>query len=153
MLGHNYSPNTKVTRVSAAVTAGTTDVVSAGVQLDGAHPEVMFVVNLGTITDGAPTAKLQQATQGNFSDAVDLEGSSLAAADTDDDKLLVLSLNRPLQKLGAHVRLVLARGGSTGCAVDSIVALQWGARTVPVTHDSSTVATSKLVTSPAEGTP
>jgi hypothetical protein len=134
-------------RVSAAVAVDTADITSDIVDMAG-FDGVRFIVLWGDITDGTPKVKVQQGAAAAMGDAADLEGTSVAAAITDDGKLLIVDVLHPAER---YVRCVVTRAGSTGAVVDGILAEKYQARTEPVTQDADVVANEKFVT-PAEGT-
>lgn len=137
-------------RVKAAQAVGTAAVNSDIIDMAAAEgfDSVCFLVLWGTITDGTPLVKGQQGAAANMSDAADLEGTSCVAAITDDDKISVLDIHRPIER---YVRAVLTRGGSTGAVVDAIVAILYDSKKEPVTQ-SDDVAIDERHVSPAEGT-
>ncbi len=78
----------------------------------------------------------------------DLEGTDVAIADDDDNKLAVLDVYRPQER---YVRLVVNRA-TQNAVIDGVIALQYKGRKAPVTHDVTTVAGAELHVSPDEGT-
>lgn len=143
----NLSKDAKVTRIMNGVVAGTSDQTSAVLDMDG-FESVEFIALFGALSTGAVTSiKLQQGALADMSDAADLEGTKLSIAESDDDKVLITELIKPKER---YLQVVVDRG--TGNAViDGIIAIQHGARVLPVTHASS-VAGSELHSSPSEGT-
>ena len=140
--------NTKTTRAMNAVAVGTTTQTGSILDMQG-FDGVIFIALLGAITDGTPSLKAAQGQAANLSDAADLEGSSTpVTADTDDNKALILDVYRPGER---YVRPAIVRGGATGCVIDGVIAIQYQARKKPTTQDT-TVAASKALASPAEGT-
>src|SRR6056297_244159 len=130
----NLSSRVKRTRVSNAVAAGTTDINSSSVDMQG-YRAVEFTVAFGAITSGAVTSvKLQ----GSDDDSTwsDLTGVSVTVADDDDNQLAILDVSKPRQR---YVRCVVDRG-TENAVVDSIVAAQYAAQVEPVTHDATTVS-------------
>ena len=147
---NNLQQKVKATRVSNAVAVGTTAVNTTVVDMQG-YDGVVFVVACGTITDGTPVIKVQQGQASNLSDAADLINTGVTLAATDDNKLAIVDVYRPVER---YVRCVVDRtigSPSTGCVVDSVVAIQYGAIKEPTTHDS-TVALAESHVSPIEGT-
>ena len=137
----------KVTRVMNAVAVGTTAQNSSEVDMAG-FDGVRFILLFGAITDGTPSIKAQQDVVTGMAGAADLQGSSIVAAVTDDNKALVLDIKNPVERF---LRVVVTRGGATGCVLDGIVAEQYGATARPITHAAS-VAGSETWGSPPEGT-
>ena len=144
----NLSKNSKVTRVLNAVAAGTSD--QTGSVIDMANfDSVTFYVAFGTITTGAATSiKVQQGQQSDGSDMADLAGTSVTIADTDDNKIAFVEVNRPLER---YVRVYVDRG-TQNAVIDAAWAVQTAPRVKPVTHDSTTVVTPEFWLSPSEGT-
>jgi len=145
----NFSLSHKVTRVSNAVAAGTTDINSSSVDMRD-YGAVAFIVAFGAITASAVTScKLQQSSDDGSSDSwADLEGTSITVADDDDNQLVVLDCVSPQER---YVRAVVDRG-TQNAVVDGIIAMQYMAQDEPVTHDPTTVVGSELHLAPAEGT-
>jgi hypothetical protein len=137
----------KVTRVSNAVAVGTTAVNSSVVDMTG-FEGCMFLCLWGTITDGTPLIKAQQDVVVGMGAAADLTGTSVVAAVTDDNKISILDVQRPIE---GFLRCVVTRGGATGAVLDGIIAIQYGANAQPTTHDATTVAASEAWVSPIEG--
>ena len=110
---------------------------------------VLFIAAFGTLDAGAATGiKVQQGAQANLSDAADLAGTALSMADTDDNKLLMVDVNRPAER---YVRAVVTRG-TANAVIDGVIAIQYGTRVLPAVQDTS-VAGSEAHVSPLEGTP
>ena len=142
----NLSKAAKLVRVSNAVAAGTTTVNSASVDMQGFHG-VAFAVEFGAITAGAATAiKLQGSHDGTAWD--DLKNTSQTVADSADNKTFVADVMRPMHR---YLRAVVSRA-TQNAAVDSILAIAYGADREPVALDPS-VAGVELHLSPAAGTP
>jgi hypothetical protein len=146
----NLSKAAKLTRVSAAVAAGTTDVESTAVDMKG-FDGVQFTVLFGAITASAVTSvKLQGSHDGSTWTGVngDLLGSGQAVADDADGKAFILDLYRSQFR---YVRCVVDRG-TQNAVVDGIIAQQYNADKEPVTHDATTVGGSEFHHAPAAGT-
>jgi hypothetical protein len=144
----NLDKGTKVTRVMNAQAVGTTNVNSSIIDMQG-FESVEFIALAGTITDGAFSIKLQDGADSGLSDAADVAGTSVAEANTDDNKALVLDIVRPVKR---YCRVVAVRGGATGAVIDGIIAIQYGARVKPASNDATTVANTETWVSPADGT-
>lgn len=142
----------KITRLSNAVAVGTTTITGAvggnGLDMTG-FDGVLFMAIFGAITDGTPDLKARQGQALNMSDAADLANTLLSALDTDDNKVLLLDVFRPLER---YVDCQVVRGGATGSVLDGIFALQYNTRDIPVTQPTGTVSGSEKHVSPAEGT-
>lgn len=143
----NLSKNTKLTRVINAQAVGTTTVNGSVVDMQN-FEGVMFAVAMGAVTDAA-SIKLQQGVQSDGSDMTDLEGTSVTVPADGDNQIFWLDIYRPRER---YVRVVVVRGGATGAVIDAGLAVQYGPRKAPTTHDSTTVGDGELHASPAEGT-
>lgn len=142
----NLSTNCKFTRVNNAAAAGTTDVESASVDMQNFNA-VCFVVSLGAITASAVT---DVHLEGSTDDSTfnDLAGTAQTVADDDDNQIWILDLRYPTLR---YIRCVVDRG-TANAVVDGIVAIQYQADFVPVTHDSTTVGGSEINVGVAAGT-
>jgi hypothetical protein len=145
----HLSKHVKITRVKTAQVAGTTDITSDTIDMQG-FDGVLFLAHMGTITSGAVTSlKGQQGAASGMGDAADLEGTGVTIADTDDDKVIGLDIFEPRER---YVRCIVDRG-TQNAVVDSITAIQYCKQgLLPTTHDSTTVGTVEAHRSPAEGT-
>ena len=143
-----FEDNHKLIRLGNAAAAATTDIEATGVDMAG-FGSVTFIVPFGTITAGAVTSvKAQQSDDNGSTDGwSDLAGSAVTVADTDDNKVAVLEITRPVKR---YVRPVVDRG-TQNAVVDGILAILSHPRTLPITADS-TLITPKLLNAPAEGT-
>lgn len=145
----NLSKACKITRVSNAVAAGTSDINSSSVDMgaDGGYDSVMFLVEFGTITSGAVTSvKAEQSA--DDSSWNDLAGTGVTVADTDDNGVAWLDVHRPGDR---YVRCTVDRA-TQNAVVDGITAIQYNARELPTTHDATTVLGGEFHLTPAEGT-
>ena len=144
----SFKENVKVTRVSNAVAAGTTDVECTGVNMAGFH-SVTFMAAFGTITANAVTSvKAQGSSDDGSTDTYsDLEGTSITVADDDDNQVVLLEVVQPTKQ---YIRLVVDRG-TQNAVVDGVFAFQTGARSGPVTQPTSVLG-SEIHETPDEGT-
>jgi len=141
----DLSSNWKVKRVINATAAGTTTINSTSVDMSG-FESVTFLVAFGAIVAGAATSiKAQQSSDDTSFN--DLKGTAVTVADTDDNKVAILEVIRPLDR---YVRVVVARA-TQNSTIDSAVAHQGRALEAAVSHDT-TVLGSELHHAPAEGT-
>lgn len=146
----NLSKEVKLLRHSNAVAAGTSDITpSAGVdtkEFEGC----MFVVEFGEITADAVTSiKVQQSDDNGVADAYsDLAGTAVAVADSADNKVFYVDIYRPRKR---YLKLIVDRA-TQNAVLDSILALLYGPRKLPTTHDSATVGGGETHASPDEGT-
>lgn len=148
MQGLSTLKNGKVTRCLNAVAAGTSEQAGASVDMSD-FEAVTFVAAFGAITASATTGmKVQQSDDdGGADDWTDLEGSAQAITPTDDDKIVAVEVVRPLKR---YLRPVVTRGVANA-VIDGVIALQTHPRKPPVAQSAS-VAGSKVMVSPAEGT-
>lgn len=128
--------------------AGSTDVAGAGLDMAGFEGVIAFVTLGALTTGGTCTLKWQQSSDDGSSDAYsDLEGTLITVnVDADDEKVVKMGLHKPVKR---YVRIYNDR--ATQNSVCSAFYLQYGARTIPVTDESTTVLGESHV-SPAEGT-
>ncbi len=140
--------DTKITRVSNASGASTSDVVCTAVDMKG-FDSCTFVASFGAITSGCEASvKARQSTAANMANPADLLGTSIAVADDDDDQCVVLEIHKPRER---YLQCVLLRETQTA-VVDGVIAIQSNAAETPTTHDSTTVVDAELHHAPAEGT-
>lgn len=144
----NFANNHKVTVVSNAVAAGTTDIDPTAIDMDG-FDSVAFIVQFGAITAGAVTSvKAQQSSDNGVGDAFsDLAGTAQTVADDDDNKAFIIDLFRPSER---YVKPYVDRA-TQNAVVESIIAIQYCARNAPVTQPAS-IGGYEIHNSPAEGT-
>ncbi len=144
----NLIKRCKVTRLANASAAGTSDVTSSSIDMAG-YDSVMFGVLFGAIVSGAVTSiKVRQDTVTGMGSAADLTGTSITVADTDDNKITLTEIFRPLERF-LDVVVSKATQNST---VDGIFAIQFNASGLPTTQDATTTLGNELHLSPVEGT-
>lgn len=147
-MGKNLLRGIKITRVSNAVAAGTTDVECSEVNMEG-FDGVQFVAQFGTITATAVTSmKAQQDIVTGMANAADLLGTGVSIADDESNLCLILDIYRPREQF---MRPVIVRG-TANAVIDSVIAIQYKADKKPTTQDATTIADSEQHISPAEGT-
>lgn len=145
----NLGKGVKITRLKTSQTVGTGTISGNVLDMQG-FDGVLFIAEFGTITDGTPSLKAQDGSTSNLTDASDLAGTAVTTAGSaDGGKAVTLDVFRPLKR---YIRPQVVRGGATGAVVDSVLAIQYSARSKPTVHDTSTVAGSKTLASPANGT-
>lgn len=136
------SQQVKFTKVADHSTAATTAVNSTGVDMTG-FDGVMFITSFGTAAANN-TINLAQGDD-NSTDWVDLKGTSVASGTSDED--VFVDIWRPSDR---YVRCEVARG--TSSTVESIWAIQYGARSVPNDNTTTGTITGETHISPIEGT-
>lgn len=138
--------NAAVDRVSNAVAAGTTDVNSSSVNMEG-YDCVAFAVAFGTITSTAVTS-IQIDHSDDDSSFGAVAGSKVTVADTASNKIALTEVVRPEKQ---YVRCTVDRG-TANAVIDGIFAIRTRARKAPVTQGSTVVGTTVIVGS-TTGTP
>jgi hypothetical protein len=138
----NLSNGVKITRVVGPTVAGTTTIDGTALDMQG-YEGVVFVGSVVTaaVNNGI---KAQQGQASNLSDAADLAGTAVLLDATKTQ--MVLDVYRPEER---YVRCQVVRGTST--VIDSVWAIQYGARVEPVSNVTAAQA-AELHVSPAEGT-
>lgn len=126
-----------------AVSAGT-DVEGAVVDMSG-FENVLFFVKIAT-SNAANFIKVQQGDEDDLSDAADLEGSAVVAAE--DGDVVAIEIRRPTKR---YVRAVIDRGGAN-TAVGDMYAVQGNARLTECDNNESDEIVSEILNSPDEGT-
>lgn len=131
----------------APVAAGTTVQNGTAIDMQG-WDGVLFVCFFGTITaTGVQGLKAQQGAASDGSDGADLAGSLASVTDAQSNTLAVVDVYRPQER---YVRPVVTRA-TANAVINGVIAIRYKGRKAPVTFSSS-VASSKFVQSPAEGT-
>ena len=129
------------------VAAGQTNVNSDIVDTAG-FDAVRFKVAFGAITSGAATSiKVQQGAAAAMGDAADILGTSITVADTNDNKIAISDIIRPLER---YVRVSTLRA-TQDSVIDFAIAELYRAASEPVTQDT-TILSAETAASPAEGT-
>lgn len=132
----------KVTRVSNAVAAGTSAINCTHVDMTG-FDAVAHICCMGTLTASQVTSlKAQQGNAANDSDMADIASAVTAnAADAHSNRMLVLDLHKSqISKL--YVRAVVNRA-TANAVIDSVIAIQYRARSLPQAPDATTLSASK----------
>ena len=145
----NLVANSKIVRHSNAVAAGTSTITpSAAIDMAG-FESVTFLVAFGTITASAVTSiEVHCSSDDGVGDSYTaMLGTNVAVADTDDNLVAVVDVVRPAER---YVKCIVNRG-TANAVVDGIIAIQTGAKSLPVTADATTVG-NEVHQAPAEGT-
>jgi len=142
MSDFHLSRNVKKTLCQAPLAAASTG--RAGAAVDMANWDgVEFAGSLGTYgTTSFATLKAQVST--STTSWTDLTGATASSTAGVDDKLLIVDVFRPRQR---YVRPFLTQHG-TGGEYGGTIASQYGARKLPVTHASTTLAAAAVLTVP-----
>ena len=130
------------------MTAGQTVQNSSIIDMKG-FDGVIFLAIFGSITTGSVTSmKAQQGKASDLSDAADIKDSKIDIADDKDNDCLILDIFRPRER---YIRAVISKG-TQDAVIDKILTIQYKADYMPTTHDATTVAGTKFLLSPEEGT-
>lgn len=127
--------------------AGTTDLTSEAVDTAG-FEGCRFIVGLGAITASAVTSVKVQQCDTSGGTYADLEGSSVTIADDDDNQIAIIDIFRPRER---YLKFVTDRG-TANAVVDFLLADLYSPRVGAVTQDTTTVVSTEVHVSPAEGT-
>ncbi len=129
------------------VAAGAADVNSDIIDTAG-YDWCRIITGFGAITSGAATSvKVQENDANSGTGMDDLEGSSITVADTDDNKITIVEIYRPRMR---YLRQVTKRA-TQNAVIDFMIVELGGSRVKPITDDSTVVST-EVWPSPAEGT-
>lgn len=136
-------------RIKVNQVAGTSDTITSDAVDTAGCEGVCFLVTLGAITStGTATCKLQQSSDNDADGYSDIEGSSKAnSGDSATTKQIVIEIKNPQKR---YLKLLVTRAVAN-VVVDSITALKFGNKKLPITDDASVDGTLLLV-GPAEGT-
>lgn len=141
--------NAKITRVSAGGAGTASATPTKGTILDMAGFEsVMFIAEMGNVlTTSVVSLRAAQGIVNDTAQMALLAGSSggVAGASDMDDKCIILDVVRPNER---YVEVQLFHV-TADAPFDSILAIQYGARNVPVTQ-GSTVYDSDTLSNPNE---
>lgn len=142
----NLLKHGKVTRVSNAAVAATSDIDSSRVDMSG-FDSVCFIALLGDVTSGS-VLELQGKvnTADSTSGATEVTDGTVtytAGASDADNKLMILDIRRPNRAVTPYAYCTLLRG-TQNAVVDGIIAIRYNARDVPTSQDSTVLASAVL---------
>jgi len=139
--------NCKFERLKASQSAGTTVVTSDVLDMAG-FESVLIKVILGTVTEGGSCTVKVQGCDTSGGTYVDLEGTSIqnTGSSDSDNYMLVEIINSKYRYLK-----VVATRADANVEIDSIDAIQFGAKALPVSQGSD-VDVSEQHATPDEGT-
>lgn len=139
----HLSSAVKLTKVADHTGAGTTDVESSILDMSG-YEGVMFFTSFGTAaTDNY--LKVQQDDANGAGGMADLAGTKVASGSSDED--VWVDVYRPGKRYVRCIAVV-----DTSSTVESIWAIQYGARELPVDNTTTGTIIGEQHESPAEGT-
>ena len=144
----NFTHDMKVMRVENSAAAGTTELVTDVVDMQG-YDSIAFIALLGDVTDTSVlTLTGKTNTADSVSDPVPVVLSDTvtftAGASDADNKMMILDLHRPRAR---YVFASLTRT-TANAVVDGILAVLYNAQERPVMADASVLA-SAFVNDPA----
>lgn len=143
---NNFLKNCKVSRVENAATAGVDDLTTDVLDMSG-FDSVAFIAILGDVTSGS-AIELQVFGNTANSDSsptpVELTADNVkftAGASDADNKLLIVDVHRPSYRY-VFGKLVI---DTQNAVVDGIIAVQYNAKSLPVTQPSSVFSSAFLI--------
>lgn len=140
---YNLSNAVKINLGGATTAAGTSTVTGSTIDMQG-YEGVLFIAKFGTAASNN-TIKAQQDTDSAMGGAADLAGTSVGVGASDE--IVWLDLYKPAER---YVRALALRGTST--TLDSLWAIQYGPRVMPVDNTVAGTIHGEVIVSPAEGT-
>ena len=136
----NPSKDMKLIVIEAPAVAGTTALTSDAVDCQG-FESVTFCYHLGTITSGAAVdIAIYSETDGNAAGGTAVTGATVAVADTGDDTMYMITVNKPVSR---YLYAVLTRA-TQNCVLNLGFAILTGPDKSPVTQGTG-VATPVVV--------
>lgn len=139
------SNHIKLTKVADHSGAATSDVDSTGVDMAN-FEGVLFITSFGTAAADNIINAQQSSDDGSTDTYGDLAGSAVGLAGASDEDQFI-DVFRPVKR---YVRCHVER--ATSSTVESIWAIQYGARKLPVDNTTSGTIAGEAHVSPAEGT-
>lgn len=139
----NLSSEAKLQEGIATTGAGTSTINGATIDTQGLL-SVLFMIKFGTPATNNQI-KAQQGDASDLSDASDLLGTLVTTGASDE--IVWLDLLIPRKR---YVRMVALRGTST--TIDWGVAIQYGARDLPIDNATAGTIAGEVHSSPAQGT-
>jgi len=136
------SNHIKITKVKDHSGSADTAVTSDPVDMSG-FEGVLFVTSFGTAAAGNTILASQDTASGGSYE--DLAGTSVSSGTSDED--VWVDVYRPSKR---YVRCEIARG--TASTLESIYAIQYGPRVLPVSNVLGGTIIGEAHVSPAEGT-
>lgn len=137
-----FSKNFNIVKVANAAGAGTTEVDTSILDMSG-YDGVIFIVDLGTVTDASVmTLTVQQNDANSSSGMATITGASATkTASTSSNKIMFVDVYRPLKR---YVWATFTRT-TQNAVVDTIIAIQYKAKFMPITLDASILASATVV--------
>jgi len=142
---NSLQQETKVTRAANAAAAAQTDVTSSAIDTKR-FEGCLFIVAMGAITGGAVTSAYVAQCDTSGGSYTELDGTRLTIADDDDNQVFLMDIKQPTER---YLKCVVDRA-TQDAVVDGIIAVQYAAKDIPTTHDSTTVGGSGFDLTPDE---
>lgn len=147
MMNRGLFENCKITKVADHSTANTTDVNSTGVDMKG-FQWVVFLTSFGTAAADNLVNVQGSDDDGSVDTYADLASTAVALGGaSDEDQIAEVYQPGGTQR---YLRLHVERGTST--TLESIWAIQGGARDLPVDNTTTGTIAGERNVNPAEGT-
>jgi hypothetical protein len=127
--------NTSWTVVENAAAAGTTDLTTDTSDMQG-FDSILYIVKLGDVTSGSviTLTAYSNPTDSASGGTSEKAGTQITAGASDyDNKLLLLEVHRPSQRYMYAVLVI----DTQNAVVDSIIAVRFNAKSVPITQGST----------------
>lgn len=144
-MNQNFLAGCKVTKVADHTTAGTTDVETSILDMAG-FEWIVFITSFGTAA-ADNLIKVQQDDANASGGMADLLGTGLVTGASPSNEDVKAEVYRPTKRYVRAIAVV-----DTSSTVESIWAIQGGARILPVTNSTSGTDVAETTVSPAEGT-
>jgi len=142
----NFLKDCKITRISNDAVAATSDVTSGVIDMQG-FDSVIFLLLLGDVTSGSVltmTAKTNTANSTSSPTPVAVTGGVVgpitAGASDNDNGVYAVEVMRPQ----ARYVFVVVNRTTQNAVIDGIIAVQFNAKSLPVTQDATTVLQTAL---------
>jgi hypothetical protein len=140
----NLSSEVKLIKIKDHSASGTSTITSDAVDTQG-YEGVLLFTSFGTPAANTTIKAQQSSDDGNADDYSDLLGSSVASGTSDED--CWIDIYRPAKR---YVKLLALPAGTS--TVESMWAILYGPRTMPVDNTISGTIIGEAFASPAEGT-
>lgn len=144
---HSFLKEASVQLASAAVSAGTTDVTSGKIDMqgNGGFDAIAFVMTLGDVADTSViTMTAYESASSDGSSPTAITGATCtftAGASTADSKTMIVDICRKTKR---YVFVVVTRA-TANAPVALITAVQYKGKNLPITQDSQVISSALAV--------
>jgi hypothetical protein len=136
----NLSPKVKVTVLNSYVAGSQNTLNTNGVDMSG-YEGVMFLAIFGTVTNtGVATVKAQVSDTSASAGFADPASGAISGQATASGTAVILDVYRPLHRW-VNITIGIA---TANVAIDAVIAIQYGAKSMPTVQDATTIATTVL---------